>query len=177
MRHPDRRIQTAAHGGRWADERGKLLGGVREGAFDLAEVDGDLVEEDQRRLAAEEFTDRIGARCDVPFIALADALVAVAPSEAVGHLVPERMGEKAEFKGQSVGGVGVFAVECRDADGARRENCRINKVQNVGNTLHSANGVDEGDERVGFAAAVLCAQADDRGHFATLAGEAAGRRP
>ena len=72
------------------------------------------------------------------------------------------MSEKTGFKSESVGGVGVFAVECSDADGARRKNGRINKVRKVANALYSTHRVDKGDERVSFAAPVLGAEPYDR---------------
>lgn len=48
------------------------------------------------------------------------------------------------------------------------------KSETLATSLHSASGVDNGDGRVGLAAAVRCAEADDRGGFATLSGQAQG---
>ncbi len=68
------------------------------------------------------------------FIAL-DALEAGSPGEFVGHFAPEGVSDNARLESEAVGGIA-------DAVGA-------------------AHGVNEGDERVGFAAAVLGAEADD----------------
>ena len=83
--------------------------------------------------------------CDVVFIAL-DALEAGSPGEFVGHFAPEGVSEEGGFESEAIGGIA-------DAVGA-------------------AHGVNEGDERVGFAAAVLGAEADDGRNLAAFAGGA-----
>src|SRR5437870_109325 len=81
------------------------------------------------------------------------------------------MSEKSGFKGESVGGVGIFAIERSDADSARRKNGRIDKVRKVGNAFYSAHCMDNGDERVSLTAAVLGAEPDDRRDLAAFAGQ------
>src|ERR1017187_10398721 len=79
----------------------------------------------------------------------ANAFVAVPAGQTVSHLAPQRAGEQSWFQGESIGGIGVLSVQGGDADGACRENRRIDEVLGSGNALHSTDGVHERDEGVG----------------------------
>src|SRR5206468_842907 len=61
------------------NERSELLRRIGKGPLHFTKVDRNLVEENQRRFAPEEFADRVSARRDVLLIALADALIALGP--------------------------------------------------------------------------------------------------
>jgi hypothetical protein len=167
----ERDLRGGCHGlEQVVDEGGELLGGIRKRALHLAEIDGDLVKQDQRGLAAEKLADGVRARRDVFFVAGANALVAGAARQAVRHLAPERAGEQSRFEGQPVGGVGVLPVQGGDADRAGRENGRIDEVLLVfGNALHSTDGVHQSDEGVSLTAAILRPQPDDGGDLSAAA--------
>ena len=63
------RLKKGLHEGR------ELLGGIRKDASDLPEIDGHLVDQDQRGLATEQLNNRLVAGGRVRLIALADPLV------------------------------------------------------------------------------------------------------
>ena len=105
-------------------------------------------------------------------VARPEQFVTGAPCQLVRHLAPKAVRLKIAFELAAVGGIGVFTVKSRDADGGGGQQGRVHEVGNVWNVLHAAGGMGDRDQTVRLAAAVLGAEADDGRDLAALAGEA-----
>ena len=89
--------------------------------LELAQVDRQLVHQDQRRLTAEELLDGCGARRPALFVAAAHTLVTRAAGKGVGDLAPGGVSTQAGLQWTAVQRVGVLAVEGGNADFSRRK--------------------------------------------------------
>lgn len=160
----ERRARRALHGlEERGEEGGELVAGRGElrRLADLAEVDRELVQQDQRRLAAEQLAEGVRPRRHPPLVARPHALVARLPGQRVGDLTPrgERLHPVAHRP--AVQGVGVLAVERGHPHGALREERRLDELLGVCHPCHPTGGVDEGDEAVRLAAAELGIETED----------------
>ena len=100
-------------------ERRHLIACILETA-DLAQVDRQLVEQNQRRLAAEQPAQGLSAGSDAGLVAPAHPLVARSSGQLVGDLSPWGVGENAVSHLPPVGRIGVLAIIRRDAHGSVR---------------------------------------------------------
>ena len=145
------------------EEGRELAAGPGIGPFHLPQVDRDLVDHDEGGLAPEEFPDGLGPRGDVPLVALLDPSIAFGPGQTVGQLTPEGLGPQTGLQGQPVGGVAVLPVQGRHPDRPLGQQGRIDELLDPLDPGHPPDGMDQGDQAVGLAAAVLGIQPDDRG--------------
>ena len=137
----------------------------------LAQIDGKLVQQDERRLAAEKFGQRLRAGSGVALVALADAVVTGLAGERVGEFAPRRVGEDTFAHVAAVGGVGVLAVESGDADFAGGDELRVNELADVGNAFHAVGRVGERYQAVRLAAAVTGVEAEYCGSRTAVAAQ------
>ncbi len=128
---------------------------------DLAQIDGEFVEQDEGRLTTEQLLEGPCTGCRSHLVAVVYTLVAGGTSERVGDLAPWRVGEDAVAERPAVGRVGVLAVERRDANLPGGQQGRVDKLGGVGNALHPARRVNQRDQSVGLTAAVGCVEAED----------------
>jgi hypothetical protein len=150
----------------------ELAAGVRERALDLAKVDRDLVEQDQRRLIAEQLAQDFRTRGDVFLVGIAEAFIRCRAAELISEFAPKAEGAQAGLELAAVGGVGVLAIKRCDAHAAGGQQDGIDEVGDVGHAFHAARRVRDGDQAVRLTAPILSAQADDGRYFPTLAGQA-----
>ncbi len=139
---------------------------------DLADVDRQLVQQDQGRLTAEQLPDGLGTRCRNQLVRLANPFVARLPGERVRDLAPRRPGIHVFAHVSPVGRVGVLAIEGGNPDLALRDQLGVDELGDVGHSLHAARRVEQGDQGVRLAAAVGRVQPEDRRHLAAGAGQA-----
>ena len=132
---------------------GQLIVGAGEVAY-LAQIDGQFIQQNQRRFAAEQLPQRFGAGCDVVFVTDADPCVTVLAGEGMGDLAPGRMGQHAVPHGPAVGRVGILAIEGGNAHAAVREQGRSDEFRDAGNALRASDGMGQRDQAVRLAAAV-----------------------
>ena len=146
------------------EERRELVSGALC-APHFAEVNGQFVQQNQRRFAAEQLAQRLGAGCHAFLIAAPHTLVAAGPGQGVGDFAPRRVRQDAVAHRPAVGRVGVLAIERADAHGAGGEQVRIDELAHIGYAFHAAGSMDEGDQAVRLATAVGRVQAENGGRF------------
>ena len=133
---------------------------------DLSQVDRELVEEDERRLATEQLAQGLRPGRNARLVALAEPLVAIFARERTGDLAPRRVGQYAVAHGPAVGRIGVLAVEGGDAHSApafkQQQQRRVDELGDVRHGPEPACGVREGDQAVGLAPAIGGIEAEDR---------------
>ena len=154
------------------EERRQLARRVVEPA-NLPEIDRQLVEQDQRRLIAEQGTQRFRAGCYTLLVASAHSLVARLTREGVGDLAPRRVGQHPAAECSAIHGIGVLAVERGDTDGSDRQQPRIDELADVRHAGHPASGVCQCDQAVRLPAAVGRVEAEDRSDCVAGAAQAA----
>ena len=88
------------------DEGRKLLGGIGKNTCHLSQVNGNFVDHDKRRFAAEKFHNGAVAGRGVGFIAAAHALESFASRQPIGHLAPNAACKQTRLECESVGGIG-----------------------------------------------------------------------
>ena len=149
------------------EKGGQLVAGAGQ-ALHLAQVDRQLVEQDQGRRAAEQFAQGLGAGGGPLPVAAAHPFVALPAGQGVGDLAPRRVRQHPAAHRAAIGGVGVLAVERRHAHRFRRQQRRIDKLADARNRLlrPRAHRVHQGDQRVRLAAAVGGVEAEDRRRLA-----------
>ncbi len=154
-------------------EKGRELTarGLAVPCLELAQVDRQLVHQDQRRLAAEQFLDGCCARCSALLVAAAHPLIALPAGEGVGDLAPGRVGAQTRLEEAAVEGVGVLAIEGGDSDLRRREDGRVQELGRIGNAGHAFGGVGQRNQGMRFSAAVFGVQPEDRGDLIRTSGE------
>jgi hypothetical protein len=86
------------------------------GPLDLALIDEDLVEHDQRRLAAEQPAEVLGSTGDGRPALVLDPPAGLGPDERLRQVAPEAVGAEPIDESQPVGRVAFLAVERRHAD-------------------------------------------------------------
>ena len=126
-----RRVRRAFHRlEQRGQERGQLIaGGVK--ALHLAQIDRQLVEQDQGRLSTEQLAQGFGTGRDALLVAPANPFVAGLAGERIGDLAPRRMGQNAVAHRSAVGGIRVLAVEPSHAHGPRRQQARVDELRDV----------------------------------------------
>ena len=167
----ERGLWRSLHG---LEERGEERGELRARAvedLDLPEVDRELVEEDERRLSAEELAEGVRSGRDPGLVALPHPLVAFLARERVCDLPPGREGEHTVSHGPAVHGIGVLAVEGGEADRAGGHQLRIEKLGDVGHAFEPLCRVRERNQSVGLAPAVRGVEPEDCSHLAACARE------
>ena len=125
-------------------EGGQLIAGAGKVAY-LAQINGQFVQQDQRRFAAEQFPQRFGTGRHVPFVADANPCVAVLAGKGVGDFAPGRMRQHAVAHGPAVGRVGVLAIKGGKAHFAARQQGGIDEFPDVGNALETSGGMSQCD--------------------------------
>ena len=80
----------------------------RVGPLHCPQVDRDLVDHDEGRLAAEQLAEGFGTGGDVFFITLLSASVTLCAGQAIGQLAPKRLGEQAGLAPQQRTGAGAL---------------------------------------------------------------------
>ena len=113
-----------------SQERRQLIAGIVDAAY-LAQVDRELVEQDQGRLASEQLAQRLGAGCDATLVARAHPRIAVLAGQGMGNLVPRGIGQHAAAHRPAIGRIGVLAVEGGDADTTAWEQGSIDELPDV----------------------------------------------
>lgn len=106
------------------------------------------------------------------FVAAAHALEARTTGKTIGHLPPEAFRPESVLKAHAVGGVRILTIQRCDPDAGLRRELGINELLGALQALHSAHGVDEGDEPVRLAAPELGIEADDGVQLAAPATQA-----
>ncbi len=137
----------------------------------LAQVDGQLIEQDQRRLAAEQLPQRLGPGGDVAFVAGADPRVTGLAGKGVSDLAPRRVGQHPVSHAPAVGRIRVLAVEGGNAHAAVREQGRSDEFCDVRNTLQTSGDVSQCNQPVRLAAAVGGVKAENCRRLAPRAGQ------
>ena len=138
----------------------------------LAEVHRELVEQDERRLAAEQLAQRVGSRRDAAGVAVPHPVVARLAGERVGELAPRRVRPDALPHRPPVGGIGVLAVERGKAHRTTRQERRIDELVHAGHPRHASGRMRQCDQGMRLAAAVRRIEAEDGGRFAPRAAQA-----
>ena len=138
----------------------------------FAQIDGEFVQKNKGRLAAEELGQRFRARSGVGLVTFADAIVTGLAGERIGQLASRGMGQDTIAHAAAVGRVGVLTVEGGNADFGLRDKLGVNELRDVGDAFHAVGGVVEGDQAVGLAAAVAGIEAEDGRGGAAVAGHA-----
>ena len=163
------RARSAFHGfEQRSQEGGQLAAGPRVAA-QLAQIDRQLVEQDQRRRAPEQLAQGLGPGGDAVLVAPADPLPALSAGEGPGDFTPRGAGQHALAHGPAVGRVGVLAVEGGDADAAARYRRRVDELRGVRYPRHAPRGMGQGDQPVGLAAAIGRIEPEDRRGLASRA--------
>ena len=140
-------------------------------AADLSEVDRELVEEDERRLATEQLAQRLRPGRNARLVALADPLVAIPSRERTGDLAPRRVGQYAVAHGPAIGRIGVLAVEGGDPHSAVGQQRWVDELGDVRHGPEPVCGVREGDQAVGLAPAIGGIETEDGSDFAAGPGQ------
>ena len=167
-----RRVRRALHRFEQGREKRRELLRRALAAPHLAQIHGQLVQEDQRGFAAEQCAQRLGAGRHALLVAAPHALVAGAAGKRVGDLAPRGVGQDAIAEVPAIGRIRVFAVKGGDAHGAGRQPLGIDELARVRHALHAAGGVQQGDQAVGLAAAVGGVQPEDGCRLSPAAAQA-----
>ena len=144
----------------------QLIAGVLE-LLHLAQVNRQLVEQNQCRLTTEQLAQGLGTRSDAAFVALAHPRIPILASKCISDLTPGGVSEKTCFHPPPIGRICVLAVEGRDTDVALRQKGGIDKLRDTRHTLHAACGMAQRDQPVGFTAAVGGVEPENRRDFTT----------
>ncbi len=120
----------------------------------LAEIDRQLVEQDQRRRVAQQGSHRVRAGRLALLVAPPHPLVTGRTGQRVGDLAPRRESQHAAGEGAAVGGIGVLAVESGDPHRCRRQQRRIDELGRVRYLSHPPPGVGQRDQAVRLSTAV-----------------------
>ncbi len=113
----DHRVGCALHGlEQRGQKRRQLIAGVPETA-DLAQIDRQLVEQDERRLSPEQHPYRLRAGSGLGLIAYAYTLIACLAAQRGGNLAPRSEREMPSFHPAAVCRVRILAIEGSNANG------------------------------------------------------------
>ena len=139
----------------------------------LPEVNRQFVEQDERRLVAEQRTQRVGAGSYTLFVAAAYPLIARLASQGVRDLAPRGVCQHATRKSSAVRWIGALSVEGGDTDRPGGQQRRIDELADVRHTVHPARSMSQRNQAVRLAAAVRRVETEDRSHRVASAAEAA----
>ena len=153
-------------------KRRQLVAGVVY-ALHLAQVDRQLVKQNQGRLATEKLAQRFGSGGDTAFVAVMDPLVAGPAGKRIGDLAPGGVRQNAVTHCAPVGGIRVLAVERGHPHRALRQQTGIDELADGAHILRTAHGVHQGDQGVGLTAPVGRVEPEDRRCLAACAAEPA----
>ena len=131
----------------------------------LAQVNRQLVKQDQSRLAAEKFSQGPCPGSDTAFVALTHSRIPILSGKRIRDLPPGGVREKAFFHRPAIGRIRVFTIECGDTDSALRKKGRIDKIRNTRHTLHATGGMAQRDQTMGLAAPVRGIEPENRRNF------------
>ena len=120
----------------------------------FAQVNRQLVEQDQRRIIAEKLSQGPCPWRNAAFIALTHPRIPILSGKRISDLPPGGVRKKAFFHRPAIGRIRVLTVEGGDADAALRQKGGIDKIRNARHTLHAACGMAQCDQTMGLAAPV-----------------------
>ena len=162
-------VGSALHGLEQGGEKGGELIAGALAALHLAQIHREFVQQNQRRLAAEQLLQGFGAWGHAFLVTVLHPLVARPSSQRVCDLAPRRMRQHAFLHRPAIGGVGVLAIECGDAHRAARQQRGIDELRHILHALHASRRVNQRDQAMRLAAAVRGVQAEDGRRFAANA--------
>ena len=155
-----------------SQEGGQLLASAPVDPAHLAQIDGEFVQQNQHRGAAEELAQGGGTGRDADLIAPANPLVTRPTGQRIGDLAPGRAGQHTIAHRPPVGRIGVLAVEGGDADRTLRHQGGRDELGDIRHARHATGGMDQRDQPVGLAAAIGGIETENRRYLAAGTGQA-----
>ena len=136
-----------------SEEGGELIPGAL-GAPHFAQIHRDFIQQNQRRLAAEQFAQGFGTGGHALLVAVLHPLVTRPARQRISDFAPRRVRQHLVAHRPAIGRVGVLAIERGDAHRTVRKQAGVEELGHIPYAVHALRGMDQRDQAMRLAPAV-----------------------